>query len=71
MSDKRFLCRIGWHKLVDIKTQYTKYMRFGYTGCEMPGMRVTECCKYCDDIKYMSLNLCMPNKYLYQEEIWE
>ena len=70
MSNKRFLCKIGWHKLEDIKTQRTKHVWFGYTGCALPGLRVTKRCKYCGDIEYMSLNLCMPNKYLYQEEIW-
>ena len=71
MSNKRFLCKIGWHKLEDIKTQRTKHIHFGFSGCELPGWRVVQKCKHCGEISYMRLNLMMPNKYLYQEEIWE
>lgn len=70
MSDKRFLCKIGWHKYINEKIERTKHICFGYAGCELPGLRVVRKCKYCDAIEYISLNLCMPNKYLYQEEIW-
>ena len=70
MSNKKFLCKIGLHKYVDVKIQRTKHIYFGYAGCELPGLRVVRRCKYCDDVGYMRLNLCMPNKYLYQEEIW-
>ena len=69
MSDKRFLCKIGFHKYEDVKTQRTKSICFGFAS-GLPGLRVVRKCKYCDNVSYMSLNLMMPNKYLYMEEIW-
>lgn len=70
MSNKRFWCRLDWHKWVDVKTQRTKHIYFGFAGCELPGFRVIQKCKHCDETRPMSLNLSMPAKYLYQEEIW-
>jgi len=70
MSDKRFLCKVGWHKSEDLETQSTKNICFGYIGCELPGLRVVRGCKHCGKLSYLSLNLAMPNKYLYQEKIW-
>lgn len=59
-----------WHRYKYIKTQITKGMLFGLAGCELPGYRVTEICEKCGKKRYTSLNLCMPNKYLYVESIW-
>jgi len=68
MSDKRFLCRIGLHKCEDLKIQQTKKdIYFGYAL----GLRLIRKCKHCDKLIYLGLNLSMPNKYLYQEKIWE
>jgi len=68
--DKRFLCKIGFHKHKDVKTQRTKNIYFGFAGAELPGLRVVRECVYCGNISYMRLNLAMPNKYLYMEYIW-
>jgi hypothetical protein len=68
---KRFLCKIGWHKYLDVKTQRTILVGFGFSGCEMPGWRIVRKCAYCGDVGHMSLNLMMPNKYLHQEELWK
>lgn len=67
---KSLRCWLGFHKYIDIKTQFTKGIRFGFSECEQPGCRVIEQCKKCGHIHYVSLNLCMPDKYLYREEIW-
>ena len=48
----------------------TKNICFGFAGTEMPGMRVKQVCKKCGKVRYISLNITMPNKYLYREEIW-
>lgn len=64
-------CKLGIHKYKDIKTQISKGLYFGFSGCEAPGYRVTQRCERCGKINYMSLNLMMPNKYLYQESIWK
>jgi len=62
--------RICWHKYEDIKTQITKRACFGFAGTEMPGYRVTQVCKKCGKVRYISLNLSMPDKYLYEEGMW-
>lgn len=64
-------CWLGIHKYKDIKTQITKNICFGTSGCELPGYRVTRKCERCGKIEYQSLNLNMSNKYLYQEFIWK
>ena len=58
-----------WHKFEEKEIQRTKNMCFGYAGCELPGVRVKLVCKKCGEVKYESLNLTMPNKYLYMNEI--
>ena len=63
---------MGWHihKYEDVSHQTTNRMLFGFAGCELPGQRVVQKCKFCDKIRYISLNLCMPIKYLYMENLW-
>jgi len=61
---------LGFHKYRDIKTQITKNILFGFGGVELPGYRLIQKCNRCGKINYMSLNLSMPNKYLYRENIW-
>lgn len=61
-------CKLGFHKYEDVKTQMTKSICFGCAN--LPGWRVVQKCKHCPKISYMKLNISMPNKYLYQEEIW-
>ena len=68
---KKFRCKIGLHKFEDVKTQRTINVAFGFAGCELPGWRVVQKCKYCGHIGYQNLTLFMPNRYLYQEEIWK
>ena len=70
MSNKRFKCKIGWHKYKYIKAQRTKRMCFGLAGCEMPGQRVVRQCEDCGKIDYMRLTIFMPSRYLYEEGIW-
>jgi len=42
---KKIKCLLGFHKYEDIKTQVTKNMAFGFSGCEMPGYRIVQKCK--------------------------
>jgi hypothetical protein len=62
--------KICWHRYVDIETQISKGICFGIGGCELPGYRVVQKCEKCGKIRYISLNMMMPNKYLYNENIW-
>ncbi len=66
----KFLCQIGFHKYLDVKIQYTKNIRFGFSGCEMPGVRLIQYCKHCNKRHYMRLSLFMPSRFLYDETIW-
>jgi hypothetical protein len=59
-----------WHKYEDIKIQRTKSLNFGF-GSGLPGYRLIQKCKKCGKINYQKLNMAMPNKYLYDEKIWE
>jgi len=67
---KKIKCLFGFHKYKDIKTQITKNVTFGFNGCEMPGYRLIRECEDYSKINYVRLNLCMPEKYLYNEKIW-
>ena len=60
--------KLCWHDYEEIKTQRTKRVCFGIGNC--PGIRVVKKCKKCDKVKYISLNLSMPRKYLYDESVW-
>lgn len=60
-----------WHRFEDKVTQRTVNLYFGFAGSELPGIRITQACKKCGKVRYMSLNLMMPNKYLYMEEVWK
>ena len=60
-----------WHKYEDKETQRTKNICFGFAGAEMPGYRIKQVCKKCGKIRYMKLNMMMPDKYLYMENIWK
>lgn len=60
------LCRFK-----EVRTQISKRLLFGTPGCELPGYRVTEKCSICGKTRYISLNLSMPNKYLYSDQHWE
>ena len=60
-----------FHKYEDIKTEISKNICFGLAGAEMPGYRLTQQCKVCKKIRYISLNIAMPDKYLYDEKIWK
>ena len=62
--------RCLWHKYVDIKTQITKNVCFGFSGAELPGYRVLQRCKKCGKERYISLNLAMPDSMLYNESLW-
>ncbi len=66
----RFLCKIGIHKYKDKITQRTKNAYFGF-GQGLPGMRVKQECFFCGKQRYISLNLMMPNKLLYDEKLWK
>jgi len=66
-SKKRFLCKLGFHKYENIRLQVSKGIYFGHAL----GYRVTQKCKFCDDINYIRLNMCMPIKYLYEEWVWK
>ena len=56
-----------WHKFEDKETQMTKNVYFG--AC--PGIRIKQICKKCGKVNYVSLNIAMPNKYLYTEHLWK
>lgn len=68
--EKRFLCKIGWHKYKEIKTEQIKNMLFRFAGCEVPAQRVIEECIYCKNIRYIKLNITMPDKYLKMHHLW-
>jgi hypothetical protein len=58
-----------WHKYKDIKTQQIKGMLFGIDG-GLPAQRVVQECVKCGKIRYIKLNMCMPDEYLYRENLW-
>jgi len=58
--------KICFHRYEDVKFQMTKGVLFHY----VPGYRLVQKCKKCGKIKYVNLNLAMPDKYLYRESIW-
>lgn len=60
-----------WHKFEDKEVHITKNICFGFAGAMVPGMRVKQVCKKCDKVRYISLNISMPNKYLYKEGLWK
>ena len=62
-------CKWGFHKWEDGEMQTTKNVCYGWAA--YPGMRLKQKCKCCPEIRYMKLNLCMPTKDLYKEELWE
>lgn len=62
-------CKFGFHKYEDSEKSITKNMCFGLAGCELPGIRIKQVCE-CGAYRYLSLNLMMPDKYLYNENIW-
>ncbi len=68
---RKLLCGVGLHKSVDIETQRTKHICFGFAGAELPGYRLVRKCKFCGFVDYMKLNLAMPTKYLYEHSIWK
>lgn len=66
---KKFLCWIGIHKWVDIKTQISKNICYGF-GTGSPGYRVTQECSRCGKRRFMKLNLATPDEDLYKEYLW-
>ena len=65
----RFRCRLEFHRWKDKDTSRTKRLCFGYAG-GLPGVRVKQKCDFCEKERYISLNLCMPRKYLHDEKLW-
>jgi hypothetical protein len=63
-------CRLGFHKYEDKELSRTKNIFFGFAGCELPGQRIRQKCKFCSAERYVSLNLVMPHEYLYEERLW-
>lgn len=57
------------HDYEEIKYQITKNICFGLGNCH--GLRVVEQCKKCGKLRYIKLNLSMPDSYLYRECIWK
>lgn len=64
-------CKLGFHKYEDKETSILKGIMFGFAGCEAPGMRVRQECKFCSAERYFKLNMMMPDKYLYEEHLWK
>ncbi len=62
----KFFCFIGFHKYEDEVTQITKNIM--YDGS--PGMRVIKKCMECEYIDYQKLNLCIPDRDLYNHSLW-
>ena len=52
-----------FHKYSVIKYQHMKGLLFGFTGCEVPALRVIEKCDTCGKVRKLSLNMGMPDKY--------
>lgn len=51
-------------KFIKHETTKKSHVGFGFSGCEMPGLREVEQCAVCSKIKKTSLNLCMSDEYM-------
>jgi hypothetical protein len=70
MKIKNFLCKIGIHKYKDVETQITKNISYGFSGCELPGVRLKQICEKCNHVYYMKLNLFMSNEDVWNDNLY-
>jgi hypothetical protein len=64
----RLRCKLGIHKYEDLEMSLTKNIGYGWAGT--PGVRLKQRCIHCLKERYMKLNMCMPDKDLYNENLW-
>jgi hypothetical protein len=68
---RKFLCFIGMHRWIDVKTQISKNICYGFDLGE-PGYRVIQKCSNnkCKKRRFIKLNLFTPDSDLYNDNIW-
>ena len=61
--------KLCFHKYETEEINKTKFLTFGKE--KLPGYRAKKVCNKCGKVKYLKLTFSMPDKLLYEEELWE